>query len=557
MKRIQDLFDEFRGIKNHKLIAALFSLVAFLSFGYAIISPTIGMDDTDISAYFEKGLAPSVGRWTIFLLNKFFHVAEYTPYLMDVIGVILLIIATITFVILFNRVSNGKISTLAILAFGCVFLSSPFMGEVFIYYLHNGIGFSFLMVALTVMCIHKAISGQRKALLIPACIYLSLAIGCYESFALVYILTVCFIFFLEELYIEKKASSSKELTDKFWVKVVAYIIPLFISMIVRKIAYTIINLILGIETNARSLSVMEGWTAKHPVEIVKDLLFKFILRYFVAGRFFFGVKIFVILLAVFVITIIALAIIHKNWKIAGLGVCMIIIPWMLIPIELVITPYRASQALILLISLMALVFFNVCFALSNKSGKCKETLLLVISFVLSIIVFNQAFSLNRYFYMDHLKYENDKTVCQNIGQDLYSGFDIKKPVAFVGEYMMPDAIRDYCYVSLDSKDYEKLSKTLNFSLRLGFYEYVDNDYGYRIYEIGSQDPLAWMRWAVLDEASKEKEIYKYMRTLGYSLNQASDEQIERAQKMVANSSEYPLAGYITETDDMIIVKLGK
>ena len=66
-----------------------------------------------------------------------------------------------------------------------------------------------------------------------------------------------------------------------------------------------------------------------------------------------------------------------------------------------------------------------------------------------------------------------------------------------------------------------------------------------------------MTWASLNVNSDEREIYRYFRMLGYSLVPATSEQIEKAREISAGGENWPKSGSITETDEMIIVRVGK
>ena len=291
---MKQLIKDYRRIKNNNFLTFAYFLVSIFSYGYVITHETIGMDDTGIECYFSDGLAPQVGRWTLFLLNKIFHMSEFTPYFMDLLGVLLLVGSVIIYVILFKRVTRNQIGTFGCLAFGCLFLSSPFMGEVFIYYLHNGIGLSFFLLSLTGLCMLKVTEKFDWKNLLYASIFVSIAIGCYESFALVYLVQVAFVFLLTEIFKEEKIKFSS-----FAKQLGLYLIPLIVSVIVRKILPALITLSLGLEMDARGVSHMKYWFLNNPFVIAIDLVFQFILRYFVSGMYFFGVFVFALMMGIF------------------------------------------------------------------------------------------------------------------------------------------------------------------------------------------------------------------------------------------------------------------
>lgn len=550
---MKEIVIEYKELKNRKYLNALFLLSAILSFGYGIIHPTIGMDDTGIETYFTQGLAPKVGRWTLFLLNKILHVSEFTPFFVDAIGLILLYFAVLAFIVYFKKLSNNSIHTIGYAAFGCLFLTSPFMGEVFIYYLHNGIGLSFLLVALSAICMLKVTKEGKMNNLLWASIMLSLSIGCYESFALVYILTVCLTFFYEAMQQEGDKDKLGKRFKKFLLKCFYYVVPLVLSMVTRTIVSKLITKALKIDLSARSITQINGWKDSSFLETIKRLVTNFALRYVVNGVSLVAVRVFALSMIAFFAVIILLSIIRKNAWIFVWGFAMMLSVWLLIPVELTITPYRASQAVVLLVAVSAMIISDSILSFAKESKKALKAAEYCLIVLLFVVTFNQGFALNRYFYFDDLKYKNDVFVARSIGENLMSRFDCDKPVAFVGEYVMPKYLRDYVYLSFDSPKYHFIADNLKYSLRDGFYEYVDNDYGYRLYEIGSQDPLAWMSWAKLDE--KQLEIYKFMEMNGFSFVPASEEMIDSAKVLAQDMPSWPKDGYIIETDEMIIVKI--
>ena len=56
-------------LKN-KIFITILILVALGSYGFKLMHPAIGIDDTPYEYYFSEGLIVVVGRWVLFLLNK-------------------------------------------------------------------------------------------------------------------------------------------------------------------------------------------------------------------------------------------------------------------------------------------------------------------------------------------------------------------------------------------------------------------------------------------------------------------------------------------------------
>ena len=80
------------------------ALIATGAYGYAITHYAIGMDDTVIPLYFEDGLAPYVGRWSLFVINKIFHIADFVPWMTELISVLLFMLSVTLWCILWKRI---------------------------------------------------------------------------------------------------------------------------------------------------------------------------------------------------------------------------------------------------------------------------------------------------------------------------------------------------------------------------------------------------------------------------------------------------------------------
>lgn len=95
MKR---LLNDIRAFWQCKIYVTGLALAAVCSYGYIVTHYAIGMDDTAVPLYFDEGLAPYVGRWSMFALNKIFHVTSFAPWIVETISVILLMLPITVFV---------------------------------------------------------------------------------------------------------------------------------------------------------------------------------------------------------------------------------------------------------------------------------------------------------------------------------------------------------------------------------------------------------------------------------------------------------------------------
>lgn len=534
----KELLNDIKGMKNARLLAGMIAVAILLGYGYLLIRSAIGIDDTCIERYFVEGWAPHVGRWTLYLLNLVFDFAHFTPFFMEAVGVVLLGLSAYLFCVLWDRISSGRVPTLALAAFALVYVTFPLAGEVYMYYLHNGVSLAFCLLALCGIYWWEYRKKGKVANLIWITVLLALAIGCYESFALVYLVLLCGVR-LWSLWNEETAKQS--IKDAFRYVITA-ILPLVGAMVIRTVAYTLINLCIGIPADARDMSKLRLWIVNNPLVILKDLAHQFVVRYVINAAYIWGILVFVVFTLLFVATVSAVAFGRRKWSMLLWGGCMMIAPWLLVIVEIVVTPYRATQALMLFVPFAALFCFEVL--LRAGSGKMTPKISVALAVLLFVIVFRQAFELHQFFYFDSLKEDYSKAYCQELAYELYRNYDTsEKPVVFIGQPALPASLREQVYKDVDE-------------VAVVHYNYVD-EFGYRIWDVACQDTLAWASWADLGDG--EYEIYAYMAMQGYDFKQpdaARREELRKEALVFTDTPVWPMAGSIVEKEDVICVYLG-
>lgn len=532
------LLSDVKEMKSGKIIAGTIGLALALSYGYLMIHTTIGIDDTCIERYFVEGWAPHVGRWTLYLLNLVFDFAHFTPFFMEAVGVILLGVSAYLFCVLWYRISEKRVSGLVLISFATIYVTFPLAGEVYMYYLHNGVSLAFCLLAISGLLWWDYVKQKRMSSIIWITVLLSLAVGCYESFALVYIVLICAIniwSLLHESTIEtRKIQRVKEL--------VMAVVPLIGAVVIRTVAYSLINAFTGIPADARDMSKLQLWIVNNPFIILKDLLHQFVVRYMVNGIYIFGILVYVTVAVLFVAIILVVAIKKKKWKLLFWGCLIMVAPWMLIIVELVVTPYRATQALMLFVAFAVLFCYEVISRIDLQ--RFNKSVSVILAILLFVVVFRQGFELHQFFSFDSLKDEYSRDYCKELAYELYHNYDTtNKPVVFIGQRQLPETLQEQVY-----RDVEDVI--------LVHYNYVD-EAGYRIWDVACQDTLAWTAWADLGDG--EYEIYPYMKMMGYDFVQPTVEQREKLLKEAIQNPGYPVwpkEGSVVESEDVICVYLG-
>ena len=143
-----------------------------------------------------------MGRWTLFLINKLFRIDSFMPFITELAGAVLLLAGVVLFCVLLRRIFEDKVGILGYTAFACVFISFPFISEVWIYYFHNGVDLGYILLALSLLLFLDGFehTGKRRlGCFLGSMLLLCAAVGCYESFLILYVTGVLVILFFRGL----------------------------------------------------------------------------------------------------------------------------------------------------------------------------------------------------------------------------------------------------------------------------------------------------------------------------------------------------------------------
>ena len=532
---MRELYEDAKYFLRKKAFWIPVVLTAFLSYGYLWTHPSMGVDDTCVQRYFADGFAPTQGRWTLFLLNKVFHIAEFSPLVIDFIGVVFLAGAGLIFCILFRRVSKGRLVFGAYPVFVCLMISYPLIAEVYVYYLHNGLGLAHLLMAFALWLLYTG-KGWKRFAAASAC--LAVMASCYESVAAVYLFGILACIMLEIIY------GQQEYTFVSYVKKILYcVLPLAVGIIIRSLISQLIMAIMGVDkqiehTIGGSLAeILQGGLA----ESLGTMLRTFGRYYVINAIANYAIFLFAVSVAAFCVISVIWLIKTKRWLLVLNGIGILIVPWLLSFMEMTVQPYRTMQVFAFFV---AFTGGRLLQGLWNAGKVWKAVAICGIM----IVMYNQIFELNQQFYVDYMRYEEDVAVCHQIAYDLQREASLDKPVVFVGKRGENGVVREYAY--LDEEDWRYgLIASLRGLLGMGEmedYSTVQNMVWYSLYDWGVD---------AFDEAGTE--ITNFFRYHGYPLIEATSQMQQEAESIARNMSVWPKEGSVLETEEYIIVKLGE
>ena len=570
MKKWVDMFTHFW--KNKIYVIAL-ALTAACSYGFMITNYAISIDDTPYAYYFEEGLAAIVGRWVLYLLNKVINIGEFAPYLTDLAGVLIFMVAVTVWSTLLYNILKDRVPWYGYLFFACIFISCPLISEVYPYYLHNGIAMGYFFSGVS-LCLfmegmenwlvprkqsgkgEAASIGRRVFLLVGSAICLWLALGCYESFMMVWLMGVCLLLVLKRICGEKPAV--------IFTILIAGVVAIG-SMVLRSITISLITAVfdLGYLKDAavqRSITELIGWILEPDAFSNFAMALKRIyLMYGVFGCAYYPIFVFVLATIVILVTALWMSIRRRDLWIFLLTVAGYVAAFSLVVIEGKATYYRAAQFLPVLCGLGALLFVYAVESLISKMPGQKESpqgsgakpavaVRGIAVLLLSSILWNQCADMNKWFYVDYLKYEAAKETMNQVVYELEKGFDTSKPIVFTGIYEIPPGIIAPAYVGYDTKEYTFMVNATDW-LDGHLLEKFYRDQGVIVAQMPTLSVIEWGRTAF----GTDGELVKFFEMHGYKLYPLVDWDYSEAEELSASWPSFPMEGSIGDAGEYLIV----
>ena len=580
---------------ENRLYMGILLLTAVCAYGYKVTNVTIGIDDTPSLYYFEEGLIAIVGRWVLFLLNKVIALAEFVPFVTDFAAVLLLIAAAIVWSALFYSVFGEKIPVTGYAFFAAVFVSCPLISEVFTYFLHNGIAIGYLSCAVSLCFMRewqRSIRKQRKGSglwekpdcptvtkLAAAAVFLWIAMGCYESFMILWLAGLVLLLLAERICMEtvrcsrrtKKLENRKTESDEsgkskpenstvkhcdmeagVFAVLAAGAATTLLAILLRSLMIVVVTKVFHLEylqgeAVQRSVTEMLGWMVQPGAfgELAMILKRTFVL-YGVFAYAYLPIRIFV--LSAVVITVVTLVRVIRGRDVWAL----ILLPaaylaaFSLLFIEGKATLYRSAQFLPVFCGYGALLFVYAVWKVtawweqktqkSQNSRICRGVRGIAI-FVLAVITWKQ-------------KYDAAVKTVDQIALDLERDFDTSKPVIFTGNYEIPYSIVKDAYVSYGDSRYYKMKRLTDLIDPDLLDKYNRGSKGVWVAQTPALSVIDWGRYAFDSDA----ELVKFFAMHGHSLVAEEDiSMYAEAEEESKNLPEYPQDGYIVDKGEYIIV----
>ena len=561
---------------ENRLYMGILLLTAVCAYGYKVTNVTIGIDDTPSLYYFEEGLIAIVGRWVLFLLNKVITLAEFVPFVTDFAAVILLIAAAIVWSALFYSVFGEKLPMMGYAFFAAVFVSCPLISEVFTDFLHNGIAIGYLSCAVSLCFMREWQNSMRKprkgsglwekpdcrtvTKLVAAAVFLWIAMGCYESFMILWLAGLLLLLLSERIRLGTERTARTGERGVFGTLAGGALAALA-AVLLRSLMIVVLTKAFHLEhlqgeAVQRSVTEMLGWMVQTGAfgELIMILKRTFVL-YGVFAYAYLPIRIFV--LSAVVITVVTLVRVIRGrdlWALILLPAAYLA-AFSLLFIEGKATLYRSAQFLPIFCGYGALLFAYIIYELTGSPGRgvhrklCLGTRGIAVA-VLVVITWNQCMDMTKWFYIDRQKYDAAVKTVDQIALDLERDFDTSKPVIFTGNYEIPYSIVKDAYVSYSDSRYYKMKRLTDLIDPDLLDKYNRGSKGVWVAQTPALSVIDWGRYAFDSDA----ELVRFFEMHGHRLVACGDvDRYAEAEEESLNLPEYPQDGYIVDKGDYIIV----
>lgn len=561
---------------ENRLYMGILLLTAVCAYGYKVTNVTIGIDDTPSLYYFQEGLIAIVGRWVLFLLNKVISLAEFVPFVTDFAAVLLLIAAAIVWSALFYSVFGEKIPVMGYAHFAAVFVSCPLISEVFTYFLHNGIAIGYLSCAVSLCLMREwqsSIRKQRKGSglweklfcpavtkLAAAAVFLWIAMGCYESFMILWLAGLLLLLLSERIRLGTERTARTGERGVFGTLAGGALAALA-AVLLRSLMIVVLTKAFRLEylqgeAVQRSVTEMLGWMVQPGAfgELAMILKRTFVL-YGVFAYAYLPIRIFV--LSAVVITVVTLVRVIRGRDVWALILLLAayLAAFSLLFIEGKATLYRSAQFVPVFCGYGALLFAYIIYELTGSPGRGVHRKLClgmrgIAVAVLVVITWNQCMDMTKWFYIDKQKYDAAVKTVDQIALDLERDFDTSKPVIFTGNYEIPYSIVRDAYVSYGDRKYYKMKRLTDLIDPDLLDKYNRGSKGVWVAQTPALSVIDWGRYAFDSDA----ELVRFFEMHGHRLVACEDiDRYAEAEEESLNLPEYPQDGYIVDKGDYIIV----
>ena len=524
----------YKRITNPFYLIAV-ALTAIGTYGFYLANPSPSIDWLSYDSYYN-GLLFGQGRFTATIVEKVFGLWNCPVWFEPILGLVCFILGTLIMLAVFDGFTDYK-SIVPSIVFTCIYITFPLLPEYFIY---NGailtVGGSTLLLSLAIYLEIKY-KDLLRSMLIPTILMIAV-FSWYECMILPYVGAVFAVFYLLN-------RENHDLKTKFVITKGLYFAMILIASIVLEYAVTTAAIKIFSIPLHNGADVAIHW---ENLSSVLYLLANYASYWFIKAFCYAPFTILFVFLFIFLIMSVVELVRYKKFS------SVIIFFGMLIPVFAMTVIrcgggalYRIEQGMPFFI---AFVSYAICLELNQKKSVVKRIIAAAFCFLLTVQIGTSNYS----YFVNSLRYEEEKNVILTVNSEITSKFESDKPVVFIGEYKISDSLQEKR--SYPEGSFAAKLKAFAVSKSPVYQDQLQEIAKIRVKfeSVGS----SYLGWSVgyFEEDYPLTELYKFCDYIGVSFEHCTKEQFEDAKQRYADLPSYPNKGYAAENDEYIVVKLG-
>lgn len=509
MKILNDYKEEIKYFINSKKYLITIIIVAILSYGFTVTHYSIGIDDLAFDRYVHGTYILSAKRWGTWLLYNVLQINEFTPFWLDAIVAIFMVIIAVVLCAFIRKQYKDKIGIWGYVIFSSLLISNPLINQFFIFQSTNlTIVVSNLITLICGIVIFENYFGENKKFINIVCgLILTIPISMYESCAQTYIV---FLFITMFIKITQEKISNKKLFKYFCLSIMVLIIGIAVYFVTGKLLIYILEKNDILNKNfaySKSFWTSEEFKEMSLIEKAEGFYEKTLLEIFVHIYEYLPVAVFAIM-SVLTIVLECIKMIKTDKVSRMIMVLGTIFSNFILIFLLVAVLYRIQFSWIITTAFLGLYIY--------ESFNSRRYLKYIIRLVAVMLIIIQTRTLNQYFYNDYKRYEKEKFVANDIAINVMKNCDYKnKPILCIA----------------NSKNVKKR------------------------YLINLDNGNSVMEWGAFAFEEYQIETTKFINEQGYEFLYITEEQAKEVYKMLRESDEEIRAEWITELDEVIVVNM--
>jgi hypothetical protein len=526
-------------IRDRKFLWPLL-FIAFLAYAFTITHPSISIDDPTFHRFLTEGESIAQGRFGGVLLNALFPVWSFKPVFLDTLAVTAFMMASVLWCVLIKRASHDKINPWSYPVFATAMISYPMIAEINVFMTASlNVALCNLLAALVLLGLQSFWDKKNMKLLVWMVLGLGFVFSTYEAAATLFISGIMMLFLLDVMF--GPHSSYKVLFNRLLIG-----IGVVLGAIILK--YGMTYSLLYIYNLERSIhgATQIAWIHKRWLDTFINLVRNTFVHYGFAALYYYPVTVYVLTLISGTILFINQAIKKKNYKLFLFYVVFAISIFALAILQGIVTPYRANQAISLFTSFMMMLIVS-----QILSGNWISWLKRSVVTVIALLILMQAYDLNKWYYVDYLRYEEETRTMVEIYQYIGYHYGYDRPIVFTGNYYVSDNIRQYTTLKEDSlggRIYQQVKDWYIFKI-----PYKTSDEPGYLYKYTQNVGNSVIDWGVNVFDSVNTELISFARMNGLVLKGGTTAMYNSALALSSTLPNWPLKGSITDQGAYILV----